>query len=85
MGKLKGGAGGGASRKELRKAHKQAAKEKKQQRHHLKQVSRGWCACVARLSCWPGLIAVRLLSLQYAVGPSHSYGNSLYSLYYNSP
>lgn len=44
MGKLKGGAGGGASRKELRKAHRQAAKEKKQQRHLLKQVRSGaWC------------------------------------------
>eukprot|EP00752_Nemacystus_decipiens_P010268 g9151.t1 len=39
MGKLKGGMGGGVSRKELRKAHRQAAKEKKQQRHHLKQAS----------------------------------------------
>eukprot|EP00903_Cladosiphon_okamuranus_P014969 g13855.t1 len=39
MGKLKGGAGGGASRKELRKAHRQAAKQKKQQRHLLKQGS----------------------------------------------
>lgn len=35
MGKIKGGS---LSRKELRKAHKQAAKEKKQQRHNLKQV-----------------------------------------------
>ncbi|CAN0452634.1 unnamed protein product [Ectocarpus sp. 12 AP-2014] len=34
---VKGGARGSLSRKELRKAHKQAAKEKKQQRHILKQ------------------------------------------------
>lgn len=34
---VKGGARGSLSRKELRKAHKQAAKEKKQQRHNLKQ------------------------------------------------
>lgn len=39
MGKIKGGAGGaGLSRKEMRKAHKQAAKDKRQQRHNLKQV-----------------------------------------------
>lgn len=44
MGKVKGGTSGGVPRKELRKAHKQAAKEKKQQRHSLKQVKRGWCA-----------------------------------------
>lgn len=46
IGKLKGGAGGSVSRKELRKAHKQAAKEKKQQRHLLKQVRLMYSRCV---------------------------------------
>lgn len=45
MGKLKGGSSGGVSRKELRKAHRQAAKAKKQQRHNLKQVTRGGVRC----------------------------------------
>lgn len=61
MGKLKGGNSGGGSRKELRKAHRQAAKEKKQQRHTLKQVEVG---CVPCLSCWQECTTVRFLLSQ---------------------